>query len=823
MSHRRPVASMCLLGSDIASCVSRAASDATTVSDSGVNEDSRATKLGRTWVVVQNLVVAAALFSAALFFAWWLNNFYPLKHWLFFHYLAIWLEIAVFAVASLSAGWRLLEYLLPERGEMIERVVLAQALGVLAFFYGTFLAGTLHLYGRAFFWVWPALLLAFGMPRLVADVVQVCRGNFGLIVRAAMPRTVVQLIAAIVIVVGLVGLYLQIINPNQLGYDARWYHMPVAEFYVAAGGIRPFSEGWYLGTYPQLGNLLYVWAFEAPGSLFDHVLLCSHLEYLLFAATLLATGVLAARLLKQERLMYAAAVVFLFPEIFAYDSNLNGGTDHVLAFWAPAIGITLVRLGSCFCARNASLAGLMMAGAVLTKYQAAYLLLPSVIFVAVMTIRRRHLAVAAAYCGVAIIASAPHWAKNLIFYHDPFYPLLHHYLPSRPFHIGAAPLFEDVYWPKMFSLQGTPSQKLLATTKALVTFSFIPNDWPEFHGMTPIFGSLFTLMLPVLLVLRATRRLWLMVIGVHLGIATWYVLSHQDRFLQALLPWVAAATAAMLTIAWRRGSFVRLAVATLVALQWAWGADVYFFRSHNMLGDSAIHATTEFLGAAHRGEHKADSSIASTFEKIGTTLPIDSKVLFHRERLRLGLGRQFVEDTPGWQGGIEYLDLDTPRAAWSLLHSLGVTHVMATTRHESLPRADVAREAVFARTMAAFFTLKSSIDGWQVGELSSVSTQETHEDAPTIILWLVCDSDTKPGFYTPRGLAAGMARSLFWPVTSHAASADERLDISVANVAITRSRCTDYAAESLRVNKQFTQGASIGDLTIWVRAPRAGA
>jgi hypothetical protein len=770
--------------------------------------------LTRALVAAHGLLIAAVLLAATAFFAWWVNRFYPLEHWLFFRYLVVWLEVALFASASLSAGWRILRHLVAAHTETPERLTLAAGLGVLVFFGGTFIAGLLHLYGRLFFFVWPALMLAYGLPRFAADLLLRCRTSTSTIARAIAPRTIPQLAAAVLLIAGLLGLYLQILNPNQLGYDARWYHMPVAEFYVAAGGIEPFREGWYLGTYPQLTNLLYVWAFEGAGTLFDHVLLCTHLEYVLFLVTLLGVGVLAARLLRQDRLPYAAAVMFLFPQVFAYDSNLNGGADHVLAFWAPAVGITLVRLGSRFARREASLAGLMMAGALLTKYQAAYLLIPSLALVGVLLIRTRKWRVAVNYCAVVLLASSPHWAKNLVYYRDPFYPLLHAYLPLRPFHAGAAALMQDVYWPKVFSLQGTLGEKASATLQALVTFSFVPHDWPELHGMKPIFGSLFTLSLPLLLLTRATRQLWLLAIGVHLGIAAWFVLGHEDRFLQALVPWMAAATAGTMALAWKRGWLVRAALTVLVLFQWAWGLDVYFIRSHNMLGDSAIRATTEFLGAAHRGEYKAEQSLAPTQEAIAAALPSNAKVLFHRDRLRLGLGHWLVEDTPGWQGAIEYLQTDAPAATERLLRSLGVTHVMWTAQRGGLSHADVAREIVFARTLSEYFQQGKVIDGWHVGELRAKPLHRALANQPTRIAWLACDSDIDPGIYTPSGLAASKPRG---ERDVNLRQELSLLDLSSTNVAVTRSHCTTPGDLMNRLNESFGYVASIGGFTVLVR------
>src|SRR6185369_13217047 len=96
---------------------------------------------------------------------------------------------------------------------------------------------------------------------------------------ALAPRTVPQLLAMLFLLAGCLGVYLQVISPQNIAFDARWYHIPIAESYAAAGRIRPFPEGWYLGAYPHLASWLYAWAFLAPGALKDHLCLAMHLEY----------------------------------------------------------------------------------------------------------------------------------------------------------------------------------------------------------------------------------------------------------------------------------------------------------------------------------------------------------------------------------------------------------------------------------------------------------------------------------------------------------------------------------------------------------------
>jgi hypothetical protein len=65
---------------------------------------------------------------------------------------------------------------------------------------------------------------------------------------------------------GVLYVWFTILTPQNASFDSRWYHQPIAEIYVAQGGIEPFSEGWVPGAFPQLASLLYAWAFSLPGS-----------------------------------------------------------------------------------------------------------------------------------------------------------------------------------------------------------------------------------------------------------------------------------------------------------------------------------------------------------------------------------------------------------------------------------------------------------------------------------------------------------------------------------------------------------------------------
>src|SRR5262249_9146863 len=104
-------------------------------------------------------------------------------------------------------------------------------------------------------------------------------------------------------------------------------------------------------------------------------------------------------------------------------------------------------------------------------------------------------ALAAAGLGLTPAAGVGEWGWA----GGPLYPELHRVFKERPWVAGSADLYDHGYkgfqlWHPRRSVGG-----VLETLRVLVTFSFVPNDWSEFHGMTPVFGSLFTLLIPALL------------------------------------------------------------------------------------------------------------------------------------------------------------------------------------------------------------------------------------------------------------------------------------------------------------------------------------
>jgi hypothetical protein len=758
--------------------------------------------------------VAVILATALAVFASVADQHYPLRAWLFFMVMRYWLFSLFFAGACLSAGLAATRCLLPTCLRVSDRWTFAFALGAVIFALGIFFAGVAGLLGRIFFFAWPCLLWPLGMREFVADIRYLRRQARRARGTLFLPQNYVEVGALILLVLSLVAIYMQVMTPANLGADSYWYHLPIAEHYVARGAIRPFAEGWYLGAYPQLATLLYTWAFLSPGELFDHIALCSHIEWVLFLPTLLGVSALVRHLLGSARLPYAAAAMFLFPGIFLYDSSLITGADHIHAFFAPALGLGIFRLLDRFDRRNALAVGILTAGPLLTKYQGVYFFVPVSILVLWLAVSRKKMMPALVW-GVALAAvTSVHWLKNWIWYGDPLYPLLHKYLAARPFYEGAGPHLEHEYWAANFLLSGSFWHKVQATLSSLVTFSFVPHNW-GFHGDRPVFGSLFTLLIPVALLLGRRKRLWLMILGVHIAIGVWFATSHQDRFLQALLPWMAACTATILVMAWQLGLLVRAMVTLLVAFQLIWGADVYFLRAHAMVGDSPLKSLVDYASAGHYRRYSDQRAVpGGVMKSIGERLPPHAKLLIHDRHDRLGIMAETITDGLGWQGAIDYMLLETPDEAAKLWRKLGATHAMWWTDRGGMSPEALAREASFVRTVEHGCESQERVDNKAMCKLTGNASNPVLASHPTKIAWLGCEGDPELGVYSPSRLASRSPERSFSEADLRKNPVEALRD---ANALVVRPSCGYWEDISEAVERDFNSAIKAGEVAIWVR------
>lgn len=628
-------------------------------------------------------LVLAALAGSTYVLAGIFHEQSPLQNWLFWRYAGVWLCCAAFAAACFSVGNLIVHHLSEADEPKTGHFTLSFAAGVFAFFLLTSLAGFLHGFGKVSFVLIPAALFAVGAKQLWRDLPRLREsarsGGWAL--------SPVEVAAFALGALGLTVIYLNVLVPDNASYDTRWYHLAIAEHYAAAGGIIRSVEGNVTVTLPQLTSILASWAFCIPwGGLFERYELAAHLEFVLFLATLPGVVALVRSLVPGVSARWAWLAMLAFPSLFVYDSSLHGGADHVAALFAIPTYLSLLRAWKSLPLRACLLLAISVCGLLMSKYTAAAAAAGPVvaltlrgIWLTVSQLRGRvrlsALRSLGATLGAGLLLTTPHWLKNLIWHGDPLYPILHRYFKVRPWN-DEGDFFFAVYQEQQFVPTGTLQHKLIGMLKALYDHSYALYNWSDFHGHYPVFGSLFTFSLVALPFLRGTKRTWALVAMTHLGIVVWYWISNAERYLQCLLPWMAAVVASIGILAWRSGWPARVGFLGLTGLQLVWGSDMPFWPLHRMTGKSPVGLANEFFAQGYGNGGEGRTKPFEDFAALGRGLPPGSKVLVHHEHLHLGLGTMAVSDSTRMAYGINYGELGSAAAVHALFRRYGITHVV---------------------------------------------------------------------------------------------------------------------------------------------------
>ena len=289
--------------------------------------------------------------------------------------------------------------------------------------------------------------------------------------------------------------------------------------------------------------------------------------------------------------------------------------------------------------------------------------------------------------------------------------------------------------------------------KTLVTFSFIPHDFPQYHGDLPVFGSLFTIFTPLLAFLGRRPRLHWLFGGVYLGLVAWFWIHQLDRYLQVLVPWMAAATAIVLVLLWRQGGPLRLAVGCMVGLQIVWGGDVFFMSTHRAAGSSIPKIVVDLLG---RRDAKQGSDRLISFpdwEPMGQALPSGAKVLVHEEEIHLGLSAVSMSDYPGNQGIFYWGEpgVSSPAGMWRTLRAHGITHLAWASKMDHGVDT-VAGGLVFFNLATHHTKVVGNFRGFTLAALSETPPPDT---LPGEVAYYPCDAGPpfEPGLYPLEAMA----------------------------------------------------------------------
>lgn len=792
----------------------------------------------RARAVLLPLAAAAAITVLAVA----VHRHYPIHRWLFWLYARAWLWCGLFTLGCLSLGNLVTGALLRPSVGLRERLLFSLATGVLAFFYLLFAAGLLGLYGRAFAVAAPVLAIAAGARQLHRRGRRVFRHLRA--ARRRRPPAALGPLSFAALVFGLAGIgmvYFSILSPTNIAFDSQFYHLGLAQQYAVEGAIRRDAVGWMPAAIPHLASVLYTWCFLLPGAgMFERIVCAAHLEMVLFLLTLASVPLLVRRLVPGARAGLSWVAVFLFPGILLYDSNLSVAADHVAAFWAvPAYLALLLALRS-LDPRAMVLLAAMLSGALLTKYQALYLLaFPALAVVArAATLLFRRLrgrsgadegATPLLGLGAVIVAglvlTSPHWLKNWVWYGDPLFPNLHRVFKPAAWEPDLGRHYDlwSTWQGKSWTPAGSTGQRLRDTFGALFTFSFVPHDWKTFHGKVPVFGSLFTLSMLLLVFLRRTRRTWALVLATHIGVFLWYWTLHQDRYLQLLLPWMAAVVAATLHLAWRAGIAARVLTSALVGLQIVWGGDVYFMHARSEGGPAAA---LKLLGEARSGKYDERLAMPGALFELGRAkeLPADARVLLHEHNPRLGLWRPVIGDMAGWQFGLRYDLAEGPAEVDAALRKLGVTHIVSrpnkSRRTDSLG-ADLRFFDYLARDAGR-------VKAWREFVLYRLPASPPTYRPNDVVAYLGCGKVYQPGLHPMRALTVRdgqdqKAKLVKAATPLPAGAGGPAAVIAKAGFAVTGTKCKP-AVES-GVLAGFDKIATRGDEELWSRkrAPAASS
>jgi hypothetical protein len=487
-------------------------------------------------------------------------------------------------------------------------------------------------------------------------------------------------------------IYLAMLSPDAINYDAAWYHVRVAQDYARSGRIVRFTD--YNAIVPHLASILYTWGYLLPGlGRATRWMMALHIELSLFLWTLVGVGAGIQRLTEDFTLKSAWAAFFLFPIIFVYDSNIGGSADHVVAFFALGVLLATLQLRNGFSPGRCVLLAAAFAGASLTKYQAIYLAVGVVPAVVVLWLRdwirsarrgreghdvraeqRELLRAPALLIGLTVLFVSPHFIKNLIFYRNPVYPfMLNVFTGSRPTVPHASVLVKNIFVDVGWVPRGDFLTRLSNAIGLFFTFSFKPHY--SFTRDVPAFGSLFTLLLPTLLFVRGRWAIAVAALIASGALIAWGMTYNVDRNLQTFMPIMVCVAGALIVKLWRLGWLARVGLIPLVALQIIWGADAPFYGNvHGNINSSMDLIRSTFDG---RGAHRFDGYRAD-FVALGKAIPRNAKVLLHGSHLSLGIDREVLQDVAGFQGLITYSKVRTPRELYDYFRSLGITHLTRT-------------------------------------------------------------------------------------------------------------------------------------------------
>ena len=653
----------------------------------------KCTKLRTAWLswsdqprgrLFTGIIIACLGLGATAFYAHHLNGYYAIGTWLFWPVALLWIYNLVLFSSFWSMGHLVVVRLLKlDTLPTMETAVLSVSSGVVVFGMAMYLLGFTGLFNLTAAIVLPIVFVAPSIRHLLRFYRQRASQWKGPVMLGGV-EGVVAFLATGFGAICLLFVYLPLLTPDSINFDAQWCHLTISQDYANAGRIIPFDAD-HARNIIQFAPLIHTWGWLLPmPGLTQRWTMPLHTEFIFLLWTLAGIAAAARYLLNNERLPRLWVVFFLFPAIYVYDMNLGGAADHVAAFFTPPLLLVTLRTMKKMEWRYLVLCGGLGGALLLTKYQGGYLL--AACFLILLTawlvhwrrwlrnrsdaalLQPRTLLIGAGL-GLAafVVVIAPHFGRNWVFHGNPLYPFAQDIFNSTPTVKDASFLVEYIHKDWNFRPHGTLFETVVEAFELFGTFAFkthylLTKDWPTY-------GGLFTLTLPMLLLLRRSRRIWLAAIVSWGALMMWAMTFRVDRNLQIFSPVIITTTAAMLVRVWQTGWVARAGLIPLVALQLVWGGDLVFCgRKHNII--QAI----DIIASGYENNLQRRDNARDQYKRLNEDLPPTAKVIRHQCRKNLGILRDMPMDWPGAQCKYSYDELNTLQAFRDYLKKNGITH-----------------------------------------------------------------------------------------------------------------------------------------------------
>jgi hypothetical protein len=650
------------------------------------------------WLWLRSLAVVLVCVAGLFILLPAPDRFSALTGWLAWPLARVWLWQVVLAVGLLSVGQAILIRALGVRHRSaLFMLAFAGPVGAVAFAMGLFIGGFLGLFRPAFAVAWVACATSVSLWSLRNHLNEA----FVELFRRAWPTRPTGPLGLVPILLGLLAvaiLYLQILSPESITYDASWTHLTIAQDYARQGRIVPFLADWPKNL-PHLGSVLNTWSYLVPGlgspALKAMMALHTEFVFLLWTLVAVAAGIEALG----ARAPGAWAAFFLFPAIYLEDHFLGGGADHFLAFFSVPILLATLEAVRTLHWRWWVLLAIVSAGAVLTKLQAIIVVLPAALALALAlladlwrrSMRRQRIPWARVCKGpglalaISLLLTAPYFVPNLLVHHNPIYPIGQRFFAgSRPT-MPDAPLFADFV---LKSWGAHPPKSFLpwlrGLEEAITTFPC--------HPLVPEGGAMVALALLLAPFLPRARRVWFALAFSIACLATWNFTYVQGRNLEGMVPIVAVAVGATLVRGFRLGGMARLGVGLALIVQIAASLDVPFLEWDRCQQSIDLIRSNRLGRDATRFD-----SYQRDYVAIGDALPRNAVVLMHDDHPNLGIDRTILNDWLGFQGLIDHRTFTNARDLYLRYKALGVTHVVYQPGiHPAETRQSEAVFSVFA-------------------------------------------------------------------------------------------------------------------------------